>query len=97
VASAYSKSHNGQPAPSLLPNYYDAVYMIKEAIEHTAVTGDPKDLAKDRKLIADYISNIKGFEGIMFTWDQKDGVPTNKPAFLFTIQDGKKVNVKEVR
>lgn len=97
VKDAYSKLHNGQPAPSLLPNYYDAVYMIKEAIENTAVTGDPANLASDRKLISDYLSNLKGFKGIMFTWDMKDGVPTNKPAFLFTIQDGKKVNVKEVR
>jgi branched-chain amino acid transport system substrate-binding protein len=97
VKDAYSKLHNGNPAPSLLPNYYDAVYMIKEAIENTAVTGDPANLAADRKLIADYIANVKGFKGIMFTWDMQDGIPTNKPAFLFTIQDGKKINVKEVR
>ena len=33
----------------------------------------------------------------MFDWDMKDGVPTNKPTFLFEIQDGKKKLVQEVR
>jgi branched-chain amino acid transport system substrate-binding protein len=96
VKEAYLKSHNGSSPPSLLPNYYDAVYMIKEAIENTAITGDPKKLQAERKMIADYIANVKGFKGLMYDWDMSDGIPTNKPNYLCTIQDGKKINVREV-
>jgi len=71
--------------------------MIKEAIQNTAVTGDPKKLKEERKMIADYLQNIKGFKGIMFDWDMKNGVPTNKPTFIFSIENGVKKLVKEVR
>ena len=94
---AYAKDHNGMSPPSLSTHYYDAVYMIKEAIEKTGVTGDPKKLKEERKKIADYSRNVKNFKGLMFTWSMKDGVPTDKPLFLFKIQDGKKILVKEVR
>jgi branched-chain amino acid transport system substrate-binding protein len=94
---AYMAAHNNNPVPSLATNYYDAVYMIKEAMEKTKVTGNPKKLKEERKAIADYCANMKGFKGIMFDWDMKDGIPTNKPTFIFSIQDGKKVLVKEVR
>lgn len=94
---AYMAAHSGNPVPSLATNYYDAVYMIKDAMVKTKVTGNPKKLKEERKAIADYCANMKGFQGIMFTWDMKDGIPTNKPTFIFSIQDGKKILVKEVR
>ncbi|HEY9594229.1 MAG TPA: ABC transporter substrate-binding protein, partial [Spirochaetia bacterium] len=95
--AAYSEAHNGQLPPSLSTNYYDAVYMIKDAIEKTGVTGSPSKLKAERKMIADYLQNVKGFHGIMFDWDMKDGIPTNKPTFIFKVQDGAKVLVQEVR
>ena len=85
---AFEKDHNGMAPFSLSPNYYDALYMIKEAIEKTGVTGDPKKLKEERKKIADYCANVKGFKGIQFTWDMKDGIPTNKPTYIFSIKDG---------
>jgi branched-chain amino acid transport system substrate-binding protein len=94
---AYMKDHKGNQPPSLSTNYYDAVYMIKRAIENTAVTGNPKKLKQERKMIADYIANMQNFQGIMFNWDMKNGVPTNKPTFIFAIQDGKKKLIKEVK
>lgn len=94
---AFKKDHNGMEPFSLSPNYYDALYMIKEAIEKTGVTGDPKKLKEERKKIADYCANVKGFKGIQFNWDMKDGIPTNKPAYIFSIKDGKKVLKLEVR
>jgi branched-chain amino acid transport system substrate-binding protein len=97
VKDAFMKAHNNTPAPSLVTNYYDAVYMIKEAIEKTGVTGSPSKLKAERKLISDYIANVKGFKGLMFDWDMKDGIPTNKPTYIFKIQDAKKVLVQEVR
>ena len=40
---------------------------------------------------------MKGFQGLLFNWDMNGGVPTNKPTYLFEIQDGKKKLVKEIR
>ncbi len=96
VKAAYAASHNGAEAPSLLINYYDAVYMIRDAIVNGKLTGSPSKLKDERKAISDYISNVKGFQGVMFNWDMKDGIPTNKPNFIFKIEDAKKVLVQEV-
>jgi branched-chain amino acid transport system substrate-binding protein len=95
--SAYMKDHNNMVPPSLSTHYYDALYMIKAAIEKTGVTGDPKKLKEERKKIADYCANVKNFQGLMFNWDMQDDVPTNKPLFLFEIESGKKKLVQEVR
>ena len=70
--------------------------MIKEAIEKTAVTGDPSKLAAERKMISDYMSNVKGFQGVMGAWDMVNGVAMNTPNYIFMIQDGKKVNATVV-
>lgn len=84
---AYKEAHGGLDPVSLSTIYYDCVYMIKEALENTAVTGDPKKLKEERALIRDYIRNIQDFEGVQLTWSMKDGVPTDKGTFLFTIKD----------
>lgn len=94
---AYMKAHNNMVPPSLSTHYYDALYMIKEAIEKTGVTGDPKKLKEERKKIADYCANVQNFQGLMFKWDMQAGVPTNKPLYLLEIQGGKKKMVQEVR
>jgi len=94
---AYAADHNGMQPPSLSTNYYDAVYMIKEAMEKTGVTGDPKKLKEERKKIAAYVADVKNFQGLLFNWDMAGGVPTNKPTYLFEIQDGMKKLVKEIR
>jgi branched-chain amino acid transport system substrate-binding protein len=93
----FAKAHNGNMPFSLSPNYYDALYMIKEAIEKTGVTGDKAKLKEERKKIADYMANVKGFKGLLFDWDMKDGIPTNKPTYIFEIQGGKKKLIMEVR
>jgi branched-chain amino acid transport system substrate-binding protein len=94
---AYMASHNNTQVPSLAPNYYDAVYLVKEAIEKTGVTGDPKKLKEERKKIADYIANVKGFKGLLFEWDNINGVAMTKPTYIFQIVDGKKKLVLEVK
>ncbi|MDD4896218.1 MAG: ABC transporter substrate-binding protein [Atribacterota bacterium] len=88
---AYKKDHNGIEPASLSTNYYDSVYMIKEAIENTEITGDPNLLEEERIKIRDYCRNVKGFKGIQLTWDMTDGVPTGKGTFLFEIKNGEKV------
>lgn len=88
---AYKKDHDGIEPASLSTNYYDSVYMIKEAIENTEITDDPAKLAEERIKIRDYCRNVKGFKGIQLTWDMTDGVPTGKGTFLFEIENGEKV------
>lgn len=94
---AYQADHDGMLPPSLAINYYDAVYMIKEAIEKTGITGDPEKLMMERKKLAEYCRNVDDFEGIQFTWSMEDGVPTDRPLFLFRITGGTKELVQEVR
>jgi len=87
---AYKRAHGGMEPVSLSTVYYDCVYMIKEALENTPVTGDPKKLKEERTMIREYIRNIQNFEGVQLTWSMKDGVPTDKGTFLFIIKDGAK-------
>jgi len=88
---AFKDDHNGIEPFSLSPNYYDAVYMIKRAIEETGVTGDRKKLAAERILIRDYVNEIQNFEGLQYNWSNAGGYPKDKPLFLFRIEGGKKV------
>jgi branched-chain amino acid transport system substrate-binding protein len=93
---AFKKDYDGMEPFSLSPNYYDAVYMIKRAIEATGVTGDPKKLAEERVLIRDYCNEIQNFEGIQFTWSNSHGYPRDKPVYIFEIQDGVKIKALEI-
>lgn len=93
---AFKADHDGMEPFSLSPNYYDAVYMIKRAIEETGITGDPAKLKEERIKIRDYCNDIQNFEGLMFNWSNKGGVPQDKPLFLFKIENGKKVLVEKV-
>jgi branched-chain amino acid transport system substrate-binding protein len=94
---AYMEDHDGMSPPSLSTHYYDAVYMIKEAIENTGITGDPAKLKEERRKIRDYCEDVQNFEGLMFSWSMENFTPTDKPLYLFEIQDGQKEFVAEVR
>jgi len=86
----YKKEHGGLEPSSLSTIYYDCVYMVKEAIEETGITGERDKLAEERIKIRDYCRNVKSFQGIQQTWDMTNGVPSEKGAFLFIIQDNHK-------
>jgi len=93
---AYQDDHNGKNPGSLATNYYDAVYMIKEAIENKNITGDPAKLKEERKMIKNYTRNVNNFNGIQLTWDMENGVPDSKGAFLFKIVNGEKKLIGEI-
>ncbi len=95
--AAYGADHGGMSPPSLSTHYYDAVYMLAEAIRETGATGNPALLAQERQAVAEYCNNVQDFEGILFTWDMDNGVPTDKPIYLFEIQNGAKQLVQEIR
>jgi branched-chain amino acid transport system substrate-binding protein len=86
----YTKEHSGLEPSSLSTIYYDCVYMVKEAIEETGITGEKNRLAEERIRIRDYCRNVESFEGIQQTWDLNNGIPSEKGAFLFIIQDNRK-------
>jgi branched-chain amino acid transport system substrate-binding protein len=86
----YKKEHSGLEPSSLSTIYYDCVYMIKEAIEKTGITGEGERLTEERIKIRDYCRNVKSFQGIQQTWDMSDGIPSEKGAFLFIIRDNHK-------
>lgn len=93
---AFKDDHDGIEPFSLSPNYYDAVYMIKRAIEDTGITGDPKKLAEERIKIRDYVNDIKNFEGLQYNWSNVGGYPADKPLFLFEIEGGQKKLVAKI-
>ncbi len=92
----FKDDHEGMEPFSLSPNYYDAVYMIKRAIEETGITGDPAKLAEERIKIRDYCNDIKNFKGLQFDWSNKGGYPADKPLFLFEIKGGAKNLVAKI-
>lgn len=94
---AYAAEHGGIAPPSLSTHYYDAVYMLAEAIRETGATGAPSRLAEERRAVAEYCANVDDFEGLFFTWSMSGGVPTDKPLYLFEIQNGSKRLVREIR
>jgi len=93
---AFKDEHNGMEPFSLSPNYYDAVYMIKAAIEATGITGDPAKLAEERIKLRDYVNDIQNFQGLQFNWSNKGGYPANKPLYLFQIVNGQKTKIAEI-
>ncbi|MEM3484436.1 MAG: ABC transporter substrate-binding protein [Candidatus Methanomethyliaceae archaeon] len=57
------------PQASPIPTYYaanayDAIYMLKEAIEKMGITNKPEDLAQDRAKIRDYLAQLRDFDGL---------------------------------
>ncbi len=52
---------------------YDAIYMIKEAIEKNGVTNKPQDLAADRTKIKDYLAKLRNFDGVASKGFNEDG------------------------
>ncbi|MEW5814689.1 MAG: ABC transporter substrate-binding protein [Spirochaetota bacterium] len=94
---AYKAAFTGGDPPPLSTHYYDAVYMIKDAIEKTGVTGDPARLKEERAKIRDYCYNAQNFQGIQFTWNMKEGVPTNKPLFLIELKEDQSAPNKVVK
>jgi len=95
LSSSYAKSHGGLPLVGTAYAFADMMYMIKAAIEHEAITGDPAKLKEERKRISDYAFNQKGFKGVKFTYDVVNGVARGVPVPLFQIRENKGALVSE--
>lgn len=94
----YKDSHNGRGFIGYVPVTYDMIMMIKQAIETTGVTGDPKKLKEERKKIADFALNQKNFKGMNATYDVAKGLAVHYPEQLFQVKSSTDVPlVDEVR
>lgn len=93
--SSYARSHGGRPLVGTAYAFADMVYMIKAAIEHEGITGDPAKVKEERKKISDYAFNQKGFKGVKFTYDVVNGVAQGIPVPLFQIRGNEGVLVSE--
>ncbi len=92
---AFKEEYDGLEPFSLSANYYDAVYMIKESIEATGITGDPEMLQAERETLIEYARHIDNFDGILYDWSMINGVPADRPVYLFELQDGNKNLIAE--
>jgi branched-chain amino acid transport system substrate-binding protein len=45
-------------------NVYDAIYMLAHVMKGNAITNKPEDLARDRELIMQGLTELKGFQGL---------------------------------
>jgi branched-chain amino acid transport system substrate-binding protein len=91
----YMASHNGRPLIGYVPVTYDMITMIKQAIETTGVTGDPAKIKEERKKIADWAINQKGFKGMAATYDIVKGVAVHYPEQLFQVKSSTDVTLIE--
>lgn len=86
VMDAYNQEYEGQTPPATIPEFYDAVYAFKYAVEACEVTGDPAKLAEEREAILDYLSSAPEIQGMQFTYHYVDGDKI-APVSLLQIKD----------
>jgi branched-chain amino acid transport system substrate-binding protein len=65
---------------------YDSVYLMKQAIETTGITGDPAKLTEERAKLVEFYKNVKGFDSVMGAYDIIDNFGYN-PWFIEQIND----------
>jgi len=95
-AKEYRDSHGGRPWGGLTTITYDMWYMIKAAIEHQGITGDPAKLKEERIKIKDYAINQKAFHGMDATFDVVNGLAVHYPQRLFQIHNDEAGLVEEL-
>jgi len=68
-------------------NAYDIVYLLKQVIEQTGVTGDPAKLAQERTVIRDALKNVRfsGVTGDNTCFDKERDAEL--PGFVIEIRD----------
>jgi len=93
----YKDTHGGRGWGGVTPVTYDMWYMIKAAIEHQGITGDPAKLKEERIKIKDYVINQKNFHGMDATYDVVNGLAEGYPQRIYRIHNDEAVLVEELR
>jgi branched-chain amino acid transport system substrate-binding protein len=81
----YAASHEGNFINVRWYEFYDALYLIKAAIEAKGITGDPAKLKDERTAIKDYLTNVAKFAGAKHTYSIVNSV-ARVPIYLFQIK-----------
>lgn len=71
-------------------NSYEAMRIVKWAIERAGIKNTPESLENDRRLLREALRQLKDFQGLMGTIDMSpDSNNTLKEGLILTIRDGK--------
>lgn len=73
---------------------YDTVFLVKQLIEKTGVTGDPAKLAQEREALVKGMKGIR-FSGVLGTDICFDGNDAELPGYIIEIKDGVWTKVDE--
>ena len=95
VMAAYDKEFPGQVPPATVLEFYDAVYLVKQAIEELKITGDPKKLDEERAAMSEYLYNTGEIQGLQYPYKMVNGDKI-APVFLLQIKDNAYTMVAEV-
>ena len=94
LVEAYKADFDGQvPSVPPCPDFYNALWAVKEGIEELGLTGDPKKLEEERKLLALYLFNSKEFDGVQGPYQFVNGEKI-APVHFFQIRNNKLVTVE---
>jgi branched-chain amino acid transport system substrate-binding protein len=94
LVEAYKQDFEGQtPSVPPVPDFYNALYAVKDAIETLEITGDPDKLEEERQAIAEYLFNSKEYEGIQgpYKWIKGEKIA---PVHFFQIKSSKLIKVE---
>jgi branched-chain amino acid transport system substrate-binding protein len=69
--------------------FYDAIYLIKDAIEKTGITGNPGKLKEERIMIRDYIRSVRNFQGANGNFSLTPEGHSEKTVYMLQIKNGK--------
>jgi branched-chain amino acid transport system substrate-binding protein len=86
IMAAYDKEFPGQVPPATVLEFYDSVYLVKEAIETLKLTGDPKKLDEERAAMAKYLYNTPEIQGLQYPYKIVNGDKI-APNFLLQIKN----------
>ena len=84
--AAFEADNGSRPDGNTGANFYESVYLIKNAIEDLQITGDPAIRQEERDKIAEYLLNAPPQTLIQGTFQIVDGEKVAEP-FLFQLID----------
>jgi branched-chain amino acid transport system substrate-binding protein len=95
IMAAYDQEYPGQVPPATVLEFYDAVYLFKNAVETLELTGDPAKLAQEREALAKYVYNTPEIQGMQYPYQNVNGDKV-APVFLLQIKNNAYTVVAEV-
>ena len=93
--AAYAQEYPGQVPPATVLEFYDAVYLFKNAVETLGLTGDPAKLAQEREALVEYMYNTPEINGLQYPYKIVNGDKL-APVFLLQIKNNAWTMVAEI-